>query len=246
MFIRTTLSLSCFLMATQSVAAYDWVKSPHDNNPAVARIEAALDENTKIDFIEVPLQDVIDYLSDLHKTPIVIDTKALNTVGLGTDSPITRRLQGISLRSALRLLLKELELTYLIRDDVLMITTVEEASRMAEIRVYDVADLLEENEPADHLAQTILTALRVATGNGKRGDADAKPKKSPRQITAYRTALMVRDTLHGHAEVTQLIAALKASIAPEKPTLPENPIETEEPKIPEDPKKTEEPKTPEQ
>ncbi|MCH7724852.1 MAG: hypothetical protein IH991_00005 [Planctomycetes bacterium] len=243
MFIRTTLSLFCFLMATQSVAAYDWVKSPHDNNPAVAKIEAALDENTKIDFIEVPLQDVMDYLADVHKIPIVIDARALNTVGLGTDTPITRRL-GISLRSALRLLLDEIELTYLIRDEVLLITSLEEADRMAEIRVYDVADLLEKNEPADHLAQTILTALRVPTGNGKRGDADAKPRKSPRQITAYRTTLMVRDTLHGHAEVTQLIAALKESIAPAKPTVPEDPTTTEEPKIPEDPKKTEEPKTP--
>ena len=245
MFIRMTLSLLCFLLATQSVAAYDWVKSPHDNNPAVAKIEAALDENTKIDFIEVPLQDVTDYLVDVHKIPIVIHARALESVGLGTDSPITRRLVGISLRSALRLLLDEIELTYLIRNEVLLITTVEEANRVAEIRVYDVADLLEKNEPADHLAQTILTALRVTTGNVKRGDADAKPKKSPRQITAYRTALMVRDTLHGHAEVTQLIAALKASIAP-KPTVPEDPTKTEEPKIPEDPKKTEEPKTPEQ
>ncbi|MCH8150458.1 MAG: hypothetical protein IH987_21175 [Planctomycetes bacterium] len=106
------------------------------------RIRRALGQTTMIDFIEVPLRDVVDYLADLHKIPIVIDARALDTVGMGTDTPITRRLQGISLRSALRILLRDLELTYVIRDEVLQITTQEEANANRIIKFYPVGDLI--------------------------------------------------------------------------------------------------------
>ena len=66
---------------------------------------------------------MIDYLKDLHSIEIQIDEKALADMGIGSDTPITRNLKGITLRSALRLMLKELDLTYVIRDEVLSITT---------------------------------------------------------------------------------------------------------------------------
>ncbi len=74
-----------------------------------------------MEFIETPLQDVIDFLKDFHQIEIQIDQKSLDDVGIGTDTPITRNLKGITLRSALRLLLRDLDLTYLIRDEVLLI-----------------------------------------------------------------------------------------------------------------------------
>ena len=55
--------------------------------------------------------------------PIWIDKKALDDVGIGTDTPVTINLAGITLRSGLKIMLKELELTYVISDEVLKITT---------------------------------------------------------------------------------------------------------------------------
>ena len=55
---------------------------------------------------------------------------------------MTVDLKGISLRSALRLMLKELSLTYLIKDEVLLITTPEEADNQLSTKVYPVADLV--------------------------------------------------------------------------------------------------------
>ena len=54
---------------------------------------------------------------------------ALEEIGVGTDEPVTVNLHNISLRSALRLMLKNLQLTYIIQDEVLMITTPEEAEK---------------------------------------------------------------------------------------------------------------------
>jgi len=102
----------------------------------------ALEEPTTMEFIETPLDAVIDFLKELHEIEIQIDAKALGDVGINSHTPITRNVQGISLRSALRLMLRELDLTYVIQDEVLLITTVEEAGGQIRTRVYPVADLV--------------------------------------------------------------------------------------------------------
>ncbi len=110
--------------------------------PAEKRILDALKSPTTLEFIETPMQDVVDYLKDLHGIEIQIDKKALDDIGLPTDMPITRNLRGITLRSALRLTLRELGLTYVIEDEVLLITTPEEAENRLTTKVYPVADLV--------------------------------------------------------------------------------------------------------
>jgi Mg-chelatase subunit ChlD/uncharacterized membrane protein YgcG len=110
--------------------------------PAEQRIFKELDNVTRLEFIETPLADVVEYLKDTHQIPIEIDNKALDDVGLSTDVPVTRNLSGVTLRSALRLMLRELELTYMIQDEVLLITTPEEAETQLVTKVYPVADLV--------------------------------------------------------------------------------------------------------
>ena len=109
---------------------------------AEQRIFQSLDDVTNLEFIETPLADIVEFLKDNHNIPIEIDTKALDDVGLSTDVPVTRNLKGISLRSALRLMLRELDLTYMVRDEVLLITTPEEAETQLVTKVYPVADLV--------------------------------------------------------------------------------------------------------
>ncbi len=110
--------------------------------PAAEKIEEALKQPTELDFIETPLQDVMDYLKKKHKIEIQIDRKALGDVGLDPSvTPITKNLKGISLRSVLELTLRDLDLTYVIQDEVLLITTPEEAENRLTTRIYAVGDL---------------------------------------------------------------------------------------------------------
>ena len=55
---------------------------------------------------------------------------------------MTKTLRSITLRSALRLILKDLELTYVVRDEVLQITTPEDAESQLITKVYPVGDLV--------------------------------------------------------------------------------------------------------
>ena len=109
---------------------------------AEKKITEALKSPTTLEFMETPLTDVVDYLKDLHKIEIQLDNKALGDVGVAPDTPITRNLKGVSLRSALRLMLRELDLTYLIDNEVLLITTPEQADARLATKVYPVADLV--------------------------------------------------------------------------------------------------------
>jgi hypothetical protein len=106
------------------------------------RIFNALNDNATMDFIETPLKDAIQVLKDAHTIPIELDVKNLEGAGVNIDTPVTKNITGITLRSALRLLLNDLELTYVVRDEVLLITTPEEAESQLITKVYPVGDLV--------------------------------------------------------------------------------------------------------
>ncbi len=111
-------------------------------NPAEERITKQLDVPTEFEFFETPLEDAMTYLEERHGIGIELDNAALEQLGLDSSFPITKKLAGISLKSALRQILRENELTYVIRDEVLMITSQEEADTELITRVYPVGDLV--------------------------------------------------------------------------------------------------------
>ena len=90
------------------------------------------------------MKDVIDYLKDLHHVEIQLDSAALKEASIDVNMPITKNLKGISLRSALKLLLDELELKYVVHNEVLLITTPArtESEDYLTTKVYPVADLV--------------------------------------------------------------------------------------------------------
>jgi hypothetical protein len=97
--------------------------------PAGARISpklgTALGEQTELQFVDQPLSDVIDYLKARHDIEIVLDNEALTKAGLGSDALITRNIRGISLKSALELLLGELDLTCYAEGDRLVVRPIQ-------------------------------------------------------------------------------------------------------------------------
>ena len=95
--------------------------------PAEQKILDALNSPTQLEFVDTAAyrRDRLSEGPPPHRHPI--DKKAMDDAGIGADMPVTKNLKGVSLRSALRLMLHELGLTYLIQDEVLLITTPEAA-----------------------------------------------------------------------------------------------------------------------
>ncbi|HWG46540.1 MAG TPA: hypothetical protein VN688_27505 [Gemmataceae bacterium] len=105
-------------------------------------IERKLSTPANINFVNQPLRQVIDDLRGLYGINIYVDDPALAEKGISQDLPVTIKLEQISLKSALNLLLRSVHLTYVVRDDVLQITTDEHARGKLEQKVYQVTDLI--------------------------------------------------------------------------------------------------------
>jgi hypothetical protein len=128
--------------------------TPLDNKPKSWRgaklhggekaIMKALKENASLEFIETPLTDVVDYLSEKYRIPIRLDKLGLRDAKICEDAPVTCRLSGISLQSALEIVLDELQLKWTIQHDVLTITSPQkaESDEFMCTKLYDVADLV--------------------------------------------------------------------------------------------------------
>jgi hypothetical protein len=103
-----------------------------------------------MEFNDLPLRDAVGYLKDKHGIEIQIDEKDLAECGVKKDAPITLTVKGISLRSALRLLLSQLSksATFVVADEVLLITSREGAMQRKSVRIYDVSDFVEPRSTA--------------------------------------------------------------------------------------------------
>jgi general secretion pathway protein D len=106
-------------------------------------IERRLKTPVQLKYQDTPLSQVINNLSELSGVNIHLDPLGLSQEGIHTDTPVTVSLnKEISLKSALNLILEPLHLSYVIKDEVLKITS--EQLRDGEIyaEIYNVADLV--------------------------------------------------------------------------------------------------------
>jgi type II secretory pathway component GspD/PulD (secretin) len=111
-------------------------------NAKEREIEGSLNKPITMSFDNKPLKDVIDELRDLTGVNIVTDTPALDEDGVSADRPISIKLENISMKSALNVLLHQVHLTYVIKDECLQITTEKHARGKLVQKTYPVADLI--------------------------------------------------------------------------------------------------------
>jgi len=104
----------------------------------VQAIKTALD-STRIDveFDESPLKDVVDHFRQVVGINIVVDP------GVDSESiTVTQSINQLPASSALRLVLGAHELGYAFRDNILVVTSADEARPDTEFEAYNVSDLL--------------------------------------------------------------------------------------------------------
>jgi general secretion pathway protein D len=106
-------------------------------------IERRLKTPVMLKYQDTPLSQVMDGLSALTGINIHLDPRGLSQEGVHSDTPITVNLnKEVQLKSALNLILEPLHLSYVVKDEVLKITS--EQLRDGEIyaKIYNVADLV--------------------------------------------------------------------------------------------------------
>ncbi|WP_422928348.1 hypothetical protein [Singulisphaera sp. PoT] len=119
-----------------------------DRDPKTKNIIEKLNEPITMSFPnETPFEEVLKYIKTATTgandsgIPIYVDPVGLQEAEKTMSSPVTLDLEGVPLKTTLRLILKQLTLTYTVKDGMITITSENAEDTPTEIRVYPVADL---------------------------------------------------------------------------------------------------------
>jgi hypothetical protein len=147
-----------------------------------------------------------------HNFTVLIDRRALDDVGLGSDTPVTFDVSDMSLGAALTLMLKQLDLTYVVRYEALHITTPEEAEEELTTVAYPVTDLIRYRDPDgkswsdfDTLIETITSTIAPDAWDevGGAGAIEAMPIQDT-------DVLVISQTQQTQREIASVLQRLRA------------------------------------
>jgi hypothetical protein len=102
----------------------------------------ALGSVISVDFQNMKLEDVVQYLQNATGQPILLDKEAMKELELSYESPVTLTVKGVTVRTILRRILADLGMTYVIRDESIQVTSAQRAKELMVTRRYYVGDLL--------------------------------------------------------------------------------------------------------
>jgi len=105
-------------------------------------IEKKLNEPITLNFKEMSLRDAIAFIQNYTGLNVMLDPKALNDESLSSDTKVNIQANSIKLKSALKFMLRPLNLTYKAEDDVLLITSQQAYREKTVMWHYPVADLV--------------------------------------------------------------------------------------------------------
>jgi type II secretory pathway component GspD/PulD (secretin) len=109
---------------------------------AEQEIERKLNGHVSLRFENKPLGEVLKDLQDTQLVNIVTDRQAMQESLININEPMSMQLENIPLKSALNLILHDAKLTYVIRDDVIYVTTEKYSKGRMVSKVYQVTDLV--------------------------------------------------------------------------------------------------------
>jgi hypothetical protein len=181
---------------------------------------AALAKEVSFDFHRTPLVRVAEFITERCGIRCRLDERALEDAGLTPETKVTLHVSGITLRSALELLLDQVDLTWVVQDGTLLITTPEAVEQRVTFDIYSVGDLVTFRDQRGNLWEDYDYLVEAITYNVSPYRWDNLDKDKPRLAAgtfAGQKILMVWQTDRAHEEIVQLLRELRnlAAQAPE-------------------------------
>lgn len=196
------------------------VSTTISTSEAEERIEEILNETLKapLQYEDQPLNEVINTLQEEYDIPIIFDNAALDGVAISPDTEISINLRHLSLRSALNLILRQPgleDLTYLVTEEVLLITTEEKANENLVVQVYRVDDLVNNysQEPGGNQKNPFSSLIQVITRSVKFDSWMANGSGEGEIQLMQPGILVVSQTNHVQGQVRELLGKLRETQA---------------------------------
>jgi hypothetical protein len=181
-----------------------WLPAP---SPVEAKTRIALERRCEISFQQTPLSDAIRFLEDIHNAPFQIDVPLLPGAKAGDEASVTLESANISFRDALKSILAQHELTYVIDEEAVKVVNVNVERNRLLTRTYPIADLVE-RENVDAIVKSIKDAIGEDLWKDKRGASIEYVQQSQ--------SVVVRQTFSAHEKVVDVLQNRRRAAAKPK------------------------------
>lgn len=168
----------------------------------IQQVRDAMKTRLKVEKQPKTLSRVLQVISDAGQVNIVLDEGSLRDLGLTINYPVQVKVNGMTVGEAFDAITSELSLAYSIDNSVVNVTSVQRLSRQTEIRVYDVAPLLDGQTTAADVAEEATTMLYTT--------AQAVPQQ-PTRAVAMQNRVVISASPVVHARVQAKLGALTAA-----------------------------------
>lgn len=111
-------------------------------HPKEVALLKTLNSTMSADFDMRRLREVIDYIQEKTGIAIFMDKLTLEEAGVDYDTPVTFKAPRASVRTILKKILAENNLTYIIKEGALQVMTPQKAREQMVVRTYPVSDIL--------------------------------------------------------------------------------------------------------
>lgn len=172
----------------------------------VMKIEEALSKPTEEILISATLEAAAGSLAEAHGITIIFDPKAVQEGAIALDSKVDLTFKGAKLSSALGLILEPLDLDYVIKNEVLLITTKINAEQYMESRVYNLGGLSKPNP--DALAELIQSSIRPDSWRRAGAAANKNAETRKANIVILNGTLVITQSQRAHNEICDLLEQL--------------------------------------
>ncbi|HEY5315816.1 MAG TPA: hypothetical protein VIK18_25025 [Pirellulales bacterium] len=186
------------------------VESGNRNLQIERTVDRALERPVDFSVRGMSLRDAVRALGQACGVNFMLDKRALEEAGIGEDEEIEAAVQGNSADAALVVMLRPLELTWVVRDGQAVVTTVSVAETVIDTRIYPVYDLVIAHDEQgayadfDSLIEVVTSNIAPTTWSEVGGAGGIKPFFNSQSIVVSQT----RDV---HREIEMLLAGLRSA-----------------------------------
>lgn len=174
------------------------------DEPQSSPVRQALDRTVKLEFLGNPLGECLEELGASCGITIAIDDKALDEAGIGRNTPVDATLKNVSLRQALKVLCRPLDLMWFTDHNGIVVSTPDtDDPRSIQLRVYvlnnTVVWLDERGVDWESLVYLIQSSIAPSSWEALGGDGT---------IFEYGRTLVVNQSEEVHWRIERLLLSL--------------------------------------
>lgn len=164
-----------------------------------------------VEFVETPLNEVLQFFATKQQIPIQFDRRSADDHGIAFDTPVTFKLRGAaSFQRVFQRLLRSLQLTFIIRDDVLLVIPHDENSHLI-TRIYPAWDLVgDDRDKVEVSLRGLVELIESTTGRDGPGWEEEGGQGAVRYLAGL-ASLVVCTSPATHEQIESLISRMRQS-----------------------------------